>query len=91
MAVENDDDRLAVLEDFGVDIEIGGKTVIAIFDDGFEDSLGQWVTVPVLTARQMDFDYDKGEALSISNVAYTIAEEPRVDGHGMVTIILQKT
>jgi len=92
MSVENDDDRLAILDDFGVEIEIEGKVVIAIFDNGYEDALGQWSTVPNLTARTIDFeDYDKGQSLYVGNTAYTIAEEPHSDGQGISIIILQKT
>lgn len=92
MPVESDDDRLALLADFGVEVEISGKTVIAIFDNGFEDGNGQWITVPVLTAREIDFtDNDKGDSLSIANVKYTIAEEPQPDGQGIVNVLLQKT
>lgn len=91
MPVEDDSDRLAVLLDFGVEIEVEGNVVTAIFDDGYEDALGQWVTIPVLTVRTIDFDYDKTQSLSIAGVAYTVAEKPQVDGQGMSTIILQKT
>lgn len=91
MPVESDDDRLALLADFGVEVTIGARTVVAIFDNGFEDGNGQWITVPVLTAREIDFeDNDKGDLLSIAGVDYTIAEEPQTDGQGMANILLQK-
>ena len=91
MPVESDDDRLALLDDFGVEIEIAGRVVTAIFDDGYADALGVWVTTPVLTAKTVDFENDnRGDTLHIANVAYTIGER-QPDGQGMSQIILQRT
>ena len=91
MSVENDDDRLAVLEDFGVDVEVKGRVIIAVFDDGFLDSLGSWVTTPILTVRTKDVaDVDRGDTMNINNVAYTLSEK-QPDGQGMTNVILQKT
>ena len=91
MTVESDDDRIALLADFGIDVTIGDDTVVAIFDNGFEDALGTWVTVPVLTARTTDFtSHARGTALTVGGVAYTIAEK-HPDGTEISTIILQKT
>jgi len=91
MAVESDDDRAAILADFGEPIIIGSLTITAIFDDGYEDALGTWVTTPVLTARTMDVtSYARGTALTIAGVSYTIAEQ-QPDGQGISQVILQRT
>lgn len=91
MAVESDADRAAVLDDFGVTVIIGGTTTITcIFDNGFSDELGNWVTTPILTARTIDISsYARGQALAIDGVAYTIADS-QPDGQGITTVILQK-
>lgn len=91
MSVESDDDRLAVLDDFGVEVVVNGKTFIAILDNEWEDSNGMSVQVPVLTARTIDFENeDRGDTVSIGNTDYTIAEQ-RPDGQGITYVILQKT
>ncbi len=91
MAVETDNDRADVLSDFGVTVIIGALSITAIFDDGYEDALGSWVTIPILTARTIDVSgYSRGTSLTISGVAYTI-EEQQPDGQGMSQVILQRT
>ena len=91
MAVESEDDRMALLEDFGIIVEIAGKEITAVMDNGFEDALGTWVTVPVLTVRTSDVtDASRGDSLTIDNIAYTVAEiQP--DGQGISNLVLQRT
>lgn len=92
MTFETDNDRSSMLEDFGINIEIKGRTIIAIKDDGYNNALGVWVTVPVLTGRTIDWEtYSKGDALVMEGVNYTIAEAPQTDGQGISNIILQRT
>ena len=91
MSLESDDDRAAILADDGVNVTIGGGTIVALFDNGFVDALGMWSTTPVLTAQTSDFtSHDRGTSLTIGGVAYTIAEK-QPDSTGMSQIILQKT
>ena len=89
--VESDDDRLAMLEDFGIDVEIAGREIVGILDNEFEDALGTMVTVPVLTVRTSDIENDnRGDTMYIDNTAYTIAEK-QDDGQGITHVILQRT
>ena len=91
MPVESSDDRLALLADFGVDAEIGGRVIVGILDNQFEDANGMMVQVPVLTVRTADIEqYDRGENIYIEDTQYTIAEH-HVDGLGLTNVILQKT
>ena len=90
MAVEDDDDRFAMLEDFGVEAEVGGKIIIVIFDDEWIDANGISSQVPVATARKSDVDgFVKGEKIYLNKTNYTFAESPHDDGQGKVVIILQ--
>lgn len=89
MAVESDEDRLALLSDFGFEVEIGGKSVMAIFDNEWQDGNGIAVTVPVLTVRTIDVeDFPRGQTIYIENKKYSLAE-PMPDGQGMTHIVLQ--
>lgn len=91
MPVESENDRLALLSDFGVDVEIGGETITGILDNEWQDMNGIAVTVPVLTVRTSDVtNYLRGQALTIAGIAYTI-QEKMTDGQGIVHIILQET
>ena len=91
MPVESDNDRLAILEDFGVDAEIGGKTIIGILDNQYEDANGMSVQVPVFTVRMIDIDnVSRGDKIHIEKTNYTIAEV-QDDGQGIGHVILQKT
>lgn len=90
MTVESDDDRLALLADFGVDVEIGGKVITGILDNLWEDANGVSVNVPVLTVRTKDItDFSRGQVTIVNNVRYT-SEEYRNDGLGITNIILQE-
>lgn len=90
MAVESDDDRLAVLSDFGVNAEVGGRTIVGILDNQYEDSNGIAVQVPVFTVRMIDIDgVSRRDKIHIEKVDYTI-EEVQDDGQGIGHIILQK-
>lgn len=93
MTFETDSDRRAMLEDFQPDTEVilNGVPVTIIFDNGYDEVLGSWVTAPMLTAVENDFkDSSVGNVLNINGDNYTIAESPQPDGYGMVTVILQK-
>lgn len=90
MSVESDDDRLALLSDFGIDVEIGGKTITAILDNLWRDANGIEVNVPVLTARTSDLSSTtRGQSVTIGDTSYT-AEEFRSDELGITNIILQE-
>ena len=92
MSVESDNDRLAMLSDFGVDAEIGGKVITVIFDDEWIDANGVSSQAPVATARKSDVDgFVKDEKIYLNKTNYTFAESPHDDGQGMVHIVLQKT
>jgi len=91
MPVESDNDRLALLSDFGVDAEIGGKTIIGILDNQYEDANGMSVQVPVFTVRMIDINnVSRTDKIYIENTNYTVAEI-QDDGQGIAHIILQKT
>lgn len=92
MTFETDSDRRDMLEDFGFEVLLNGVPVTIIFDNGYHDALGSWVTIPMITAVENDFkDASVGDALNINGVIYTIAESPQPDGFGIVNVILQKS
>jgi len=91
MPVENDNDRLAILDDFGVEAEIGGKVIIGILDNQYEDANGMSVQTPVFTVRMIDINnVSRGDKIYIEKTPYTIAEI-QDDGQGIGHVILQKT
>jgi len=91
MPVETDDDRLAILADFGVEAEISGKTIVGVFDNQYEDANGMAVQVPVFTVRMIDInDVSRGDKIYIEKTNYTVAEI-QDDGQGIAHVILQKT
>lgn len=91
MPVESDSDRLALLNDFGVSAEIGGKTIIGILDNQYEDANGMAVQVPVFTVRMIDINsVSRGDKIHIEKVDYTV-EEIQDDGQGIGHVILQRT
>lgn len=87
---ETDDDRLSMLSDFGTEVEIDGRTIIAMLDNDFSDEFGIASSVPVLIARTSDVeDVARDTKLYVDNVQYTVGElQP--DGQGMTYIPLQK-
>ena len=91
MPVESDNDRLALLDDFGVNAEIKGKVIVGIFDNQYEDANGMAVQVPVFTVRMIDIDdVSRGDKIHIEKTNYTVAEI-QDDGQGIAHVILQKT
>ena len=91
MPVESDNDRLAILNDFGVNAEINGRTIIGILDNQYEDANGMSVQTPVFTVRMLDInDVSRGDKIYIEKTNYTIAEV-QDDGQGIGHVILQKT
>jgi hypothetical protein len=90
MSFESDEDRLALLADFGVDIIIGGQTVTGIFDDLYTDEFGVSGSDPTITVRTIDVaSVGSGDAVSIGGVDYT-ARTPEPDGLGITHIPLRK-
>jgi hypothetical protein len=95
MPVESDNDRLAILNDFGIEAEINGRTIIGILDNQYEDANGMAVHVPVFTVRMIDMsNVSRGDSIHIddpySSVRnYTVAEI-QDDGQGIGHVILQK-
>lgn len=91
MPVESDNDRLAILNDFGIEAKIGGKSIIGILDNQYEDANGMAVQVPVFTVRMIDIaNVSRRDVIYIENVKYTV-EEIQDDGQGIAHVILQKT
>ena len=91
MAVEDDSDRLALLDDFGLDVHIKGRVVTGILDNEFSEVGGVASTVPVLWVRSIDIENDsRGDALTIGTTDYTIAEM-QPDGQGITIVVLQET
>ena len=91
MPVEDDDDRLAILEDFGVEAEINGKVIVGVFDNQYEDANGMAVQVPVFTVRMIDINnVSRTDRIYIEKTNYTVAEI-QDDGQGIAHVILQKT
>ena len=92
MGVLSDNDRFGMISAFGTDVELNGRTITAIFSDRYDDEFGISSSIPNLTVRTIDVaDDNKGDSLTIDDVAYTIAESPQADGQGFSFIILQKT
>ena len=91
MNFETDNDRMAFLADFGSDILINGNTVVGIFDNTYEDTLGVSVTTPLITVRDIDIpDLERGNPVIVNSISYTVAEiQP--DGLGISHVILQKS
>lgn len=90
MAVEDDSDRFALLDDFGVQVKIKGITITAIFDNGWIDANGIESTEPALTARTIDIEnFSRGDTAFVGNDEYTIAEFHK-DGTGMAIVVLEE-
>lgn len=95
MPVESDEDRLAMLNDFGVEAEVAGETIIGVLDNQYEDANGMAVHVPVFTVRMIDIStVSRGDSIYINDPfsavkQYTIAEI-QDDGQGIGHVILQK-
>ncbi len=80
------------MADFGLDATLGGATVRGIFDNGYQDVLGIVSgTQPVFTLATTDVGSAAvGDTITISSVAYTIAEiQP--DGTGMTRLMLRES
>lgn len=87
---ESDDDRLSMLEDFGVTAEVNGRTFVVILDNQHDNDFGISTTVPVAIARTSDVkDISRNTKIYVDNTQYTVAEiQP--DGQGMTYMPLQE-
>jgi hypothetical protein len=102
MTVESAADRLAMLNDFGIDAiytPVGGgaaSTVKGIFDNEHMvaegDPASAATRMPRFQCREADLTLNgkEGDALVIGSIAYHVKSEPVSDGAGMTTLWLEK-
>ena len=95
MTVETSQDRLTVLNDFGVDVTIGSSKIKAIFDNPHQDiTIGGEVPFSIqecsITARTADLtSVGQGSILVIDSVNYAVTDiQP--DGTGMTMVMLER-
>jgi len=91
MTVEDDDDRAALLADFGVSATwSAGGSVVGIFDAAYVDPLGLFEgSGPMFTAAVIDLDgIAQEQTFTIDGTVYTVVEV-RPDGTGMVLVRLR--
>mgnify|MGYP001123536540 CR=1 FL=1 len=93
MAIESAADRLALLDDFGIDITGPSGTFTGIFDNAYVETLDIAGTRPVVLARTADLTAAgvvRGSALTIDGNGYTVAAPPETDGTGMTNLVLEE-
>ena len=100
MTVETAQDRLFMLQDFGVDAifdspDSSHKTVRGVFDNDYESvnaggSMDFAITRPRFFCRSSDvLDVEDGDSLEIDSVTYKIVVV-MPDGTGMTEMMLEK-
>lgn len=95
MTVETDDDRLLMMEDWGVTAVVtGGGSIQGIFDDKYSgiDMNGMAIEAdaPIFVCRSSDIDaasVTHGTALTINGTTYTV-RTPKPDGTGVTALVL---
>lgn len=95
MTVETDEDRLALLEDWGVSAVTGaGATIQGVFDDKYLGIDAQGMVVeadsPIFVCRSSDVAsaaLTHGATVTINGVTYTV-RTLKPDGTGMTQLVL---
>lgn len=98
MAVESENDRLELLEDFGIDVKVdpdsSNSTFKAIYDAGhieIDNGISLVSTVePQLLARDSDITtLTQGSVVELNSTRYVIADV-QPDGTGMTVLRIHK-
>lgn len=86
------EDTAPFFADFGTTATIGGAAVRGIFDNGTGEAFGViGGRTPTFTCSEADISgVSAGTAVVIGMDSYTVAEQPRHDGTGMSTLILEE-
>lgn len=91
MTVETDFDRTALIADFGIDVDISGQRLKAIFDNEWQDLEGISVSIPILTMKTSDVSaVVRGQVVYVGQDSdkYTV-QETMPDGQGITMLMLQ--
>ncbi len=90
MAVETDTERLAMLNDFGVDVVISAVTYKGIYDRPYAAPGDMAGYAPELLMRTSDVTGSavaRGDGITIDGTSFTVREIQR-DGTGFTTLVV---
>lgn len=91
MAIESAADRLALLDDWGVDATYGAHTIAVIYDEEYVELMGISGDSPVVLGRTSDFEtaeVAEGGTLAVNGASFTVRVIQN-DGTGMTKLILE--